>query len=240
MIRELEGQTIGPYRLQIESAGRTRFFDQTYFALYLTDAGGRRSDRPVFRGLYNAGRPSIHVPTWIDGEYVESSGLLHATQIGVSERTLTPAITSPADSEIETDGLPSPGLAEGIAQKLGDIIPPGGRFWIAYEAFDGEGELARETRAGLIARVPLITTPIGLLLFQAGCWIGMRDWDIPEGGREGPRKIQGNKALDADHLRQRAYQMMPLLEQFISQNQSGAIERRAQERARNVLQAFAS
>ena len=87
--------------------------------------------------------------------------------------------------------------------------------------------------------MPLVTTPIGYLLFCADCWIGIRDWDIPEGGREGPRKLQGNKALDAEHAQRRAQEIVPRLEEFVSRAQ-GELEERAAARAVAMLPALKS
>lgn len=215
MLELLDNHPVGPYRLQVKRVGRQRFFDQVNFALHLANNRGSSTDVPVFRGLYNAGRPSIFVPAWIDGEFVENA------QIEGERVELSAGITPNT-------------LAEFIAERLGILIPPGGRLWIAYEAFEGDGDLARETRAALEARVPLVTTPIGLLLFRAGCWAGLRDWDIPEGGREGPRKLQGNKPINASHARQRAEEVLASLDEFGGQPRHELVEQRAQERARIV------
>jgi hypothetical protein len=208
MLESLDNRIVGEYRLRVESIGRARFFDQRDFALYLSDARGNSSSDPVFRGRYNAGRPSIYVPSWIDGEFVESAREFDAK------------------------------LAEEIARALGTLIAPGGRMWFAYESFAGEGELMRETRAALAQRVPLLATPIGYLLFCADCWIGLRDWDIPEGGREGPRKLQGNKALNAKHAQGRAAEIVRVLEPFSRQDAVAEVERRAQKRAKITIPAL--
>lgn len=215
MLEQLENQTVGPFRLRVETAGRPRFFDQRHFQLLLVNSNGEASDAPIFRGLYNAGRPSIYVPTWLDGEFVE---------------------------DVDVQGIPVDlaDLAPKIANLIGTLIPAGGRLWFAYEAFLGEGELARETRVALAARVPLLTTPIGFLLYTAGCWVGLRDWDIPEGGREGPRKMQGNKALNSEHARERAEEMVYLLDTFISTTANDSTIARAQERARLVVPSLRS
>ncbi|MDE3091581.1 MAG: DUF1122 family protein, partial [Chloroflexota bacterium] len=167
---------------------------------------------------------SIYVPAWIDGEFVEN-----ALELVVRTSVRNSVAEAPTTNDV----------AEAIAQQLGTLIPPGGRLWFAYEAFDGEGALMRETRAALKARVPLLTTPIGYLLYCADCWIGLRDWDIPEGGREGPRKLQGNKALNAEQTRQRAREIVPVLEQF-ALRAGGEIERRAAARAQVMLPALRS
>ncbi len=205
MLDSLTDQSIGTYHLHVEYVGRIRFFDQRDFELYLHT---NNSSTLIFRGLYNAGRPSIYVPAWIDGEFIENST----------------AFTVP--------------LAEALAEKLGAMIPPGGRLWLAYESFGEEGEMMRETRAGLLANVPLMTTPIGFLLYRADCWLGLRDWHFPEGGREGPRKLQGNKAVNTEHMRERAAEIAPELEKFSSASAQEEIAQRAQARAKIVLPAM--
>ncbi len=179
MLESLNDHPIGDEVLQVKYIGKPRFFDQRDFELYL-------GMRLVFRGRYNAGRPSLYVPTWIDGEFVEETPLAYPT-------------------------------AQAIAQKLGTLIPPGGRFWLAYESFGEEGPLMRETRWALAHPIPLLITPLGFLLFHAGCWCGLRDWHIPEGGCEGPRKLQGNKALNATHAHQCVREIVHELNTFLRQ-----------------------
>lgn len=226
MLDSLNDQTIGSYRLRVEHLGKTRFFDQVNFELYLLDPHANKSESPIFRGLYNTGRPSIYVPAWIDGEFIED-----ATLTPNSTLTLTPALS------FEGRGGR---LAEQVAQKLGVLIPPGGRFWLAYEAFEGEGEMMRETRAGLLASIPLVTTPIGFLLYHADCWLGLRDWHFPEGGREGPRKLQGNKAVSVTHAKERASESIAELEKFLISLAPNELIERAQHRAKVILPAMKS
>jgi hypothetical protein len=95
--------------------------------------------------------------------------------------------------------------------------------------------MMRETRIGLGARIPLLTTPVGFLLLRAGCWSGLRDWHFPEGGREGPRKLQGNKAPDAAHARERAAEIAQELGSFLGSAALDEIEQRAQIRAKTIL-----
>lgn len=222
MLGKLHDQPVASFRLRLETSGRTRFFDQQNFALYLIGEQENESEHPVFRGLYNAGRPSIFVPAWIDGEFVEDSEVRGQAIWRRDALTGTPLV------------------AKGIAEQLGTLIPPGGRLWFAYEAFEGEGEgdLARETRKLLADKIPLAVTPLGFLLFSAGCWVGLRDWDIPEGGREGPRKLQGNKPNDRNHAQLRAQELSHDLESFL--NRQDAITDVLRERANAILSALAN
>jgi len=207
LLKSLNDQAVGVYRLWIKAGGRTRHAGQQDFTLCLCEPSGHTPVAAVFRGRYNAGRPSIHVPTWIDGEFLD-----------------------PVDvAELRES------LQKAIAAKLGMLIPPGGRLWLAYEAFDHDGPWARETRAALAARVPLLATPIGELMFHAGCWAGLRDWYIAEGGREGPRKLQGNKAQDDGHARRCAETLIRELDGFMARPSEQEVVVRAQARARRIV-----
>ena len=52
------------------------------------------------------------------------------------------------------------------------------------------------TARALNLGAPPAATELGELLRAAGCDASIRNWDISEGGREGPRKLQGFKPLD--------------------------------------------
>jgi hypothetical protein len=211
MLDRLSDLKIGPYRLEVEAQGQLRYADQYQASLHVIDEAGRRSERPIFRGRCCTGRPSVHVPAWIDGEFID------------------PVSNQPDFRE----GLAA--LYPTVAQQLGALLPADGRLWIAYEAFDYDGPLHRETRAGLADKVPLIATPIGRLLFEAGCWTGLRNWDIAEGGREGPRKLQGNKALDSRHARAAAVALVGELLDFMQGPSDADAISRAQARAREIV-----
>src|SRR5262245_39225873 len=98
MLDSLNDEPVDQYRLRVEDVGRTRFFDQRDFALYLLDSPANKIQ--IFRGLYNVGRPSIYVPGWIDGEFIENA-LRDEKNVGA--------------------------LYEQVAKKIGAVIPPGGR-----------------------------------------------------------------------------------------------------------------
>jgi len=207
MLESLNGQAVGRCHLRVEVVGRPRYVDQRDFALYLVDPIRGPSPGPVFQGRYNAGRPSSYVPGWIDGEF----GHVGQDQF---------------DQGRAPGGLPGE-----IARCLGTLIPAGGRLWVAYESLGEESWLQRETRAALAARAPAEATPIGLLLVRAGCWSGMRDWDFPEGGWEGFRKLQGNKPLHPEHACSSALALVRALHTFTAQPAGDEVMRRAQARA---------
>jgi len=53
------------------------------------------------------------------------------------------------------------------------------------------------------------------MLFFTGCGVAFKDWWFAEGGSEGPRKLQGYKALNEDHRRARAAEMAAELRSFL-------------------------
>lgn len=79
---------------------------------------------------------------------------------------------------------------------LRDATPPGGHLMVEYES-----PSMAETLHALVGGVPPVLTPLGHAMFLAGFGWGLRDWYIAEGWSEGPRKLQGFHALDAEHLR---------------------------------------
>jgi hypothetical protein len=74
---------------------------------------------------------------------------------------------------------------------LGELIPPGGHLMLEYES-PRWASTARALNLG----APPAATELGDLLRAAGCAASIRNWLVPEGGREGPRKLQGFKPLD--------------------------------------------
>jgi hypothetical protein len=77
---------------------------------------------------------------------------------------------------------------------LSGMIPPGGHIMVEYES-----ELWSETRNALDCGIPPVLTPLGFLMFKTGCGTAFKDWYFAEGGSEGPRKLQGHKALNQEN-----------------------------------------
>lgn len=193
----LEGLALGTYVLRLGEVQPLRWVEQVRFDVYLEE-GGRLSLAPAFSGVYSAGRPSLYVPGWIDGIFYDRVGF--------------------AGAEVD---LIAAGLEGPLMAALGQLIPPGGRMWLAYETFAHEGPIHQATRQALALSLPLLVTPLGYLLYLAGCWCALRDWYIPEGWREGPRKLQGNKPVDAAHARRRAAETVKVLQDFLSHPPAG-------------------
>jgi hypothetical protein len=78
-------------------------------------------------------------------------------------------------------------------QPLAAVIPEGGHMMVEYEK-----PLWAETQLGLLDGIPPIATPLGALLFRLGTGDSFKDWYFPEGGQEGGRKLQGNRAYTDD------------------------------------------
>ncbi len=86
------------------------------------------------------------------------------------------------------------------------------------------------TARALVAGVPARATPLGATLAATVCGVALRDWYISEGGREGPRKIQGFRAVDEEHERTREAETLTALHAFLEV--AAAVEWDVQARTR--------
>ena len=62
--------------------------------------------------------------------------------------------------------------------------------------------------------VPPVATPLGGMMFAAGCGVAFTDWRIA-GGAASVRRLQGYRALDTEHEARRAPAMLADLERFM-------------------------
>ena len=159
----------------------------TYFRCYLATPGGRTT-APVVFGLQNSGPyPGFN---WV--EVLDYFASLPLDGGGTFEVT----------AEVE----------RALFERLAGVVPPGGHLMAEYDS------VARTlTARALSARVPPVATPLGSLLFEVGCGVAFRDWYISEGGREGPRKLQGFRALNEDHARTRGLEAAEALDAFLAE-----------------------
>lgn len=92
----------------------------------------------------------------------------------------------------------------------------------------------------LVLGYPPVTSPNGYRLFQAGVR-SYRDWYISEGGREGPRKLQGFKPLSEEIAREKTTALLAEVEGVLSQppqhGEWGQIARRNAAAVAEALQA---
>ena len=78
--------------------------------------------------------------------------------------------------------------------------------------------------------IPPVATPLVYLIVQAGCWAGFKDRYIAEGGREGPRKLQGFKALNGEHERRKAVEIAEELKSLLDREPKGHPDLKASSR----------
>lgn len=167
-------------------AGPKNNVGASYFQLYLVDSAGRLSRRPFAQGLYNRGRYPAY--NWIE---------------------LVRYDARPAFDGDSVD-LAATGLDRQLFRWLGDLLPPGGHIMVEYES-----PSQRDSERILTLGYPAAASPLGALLLAAGC-LSLRDWYIPEGGREGPRKLQGFKPLTEEQAAQQARALADALGEFLS------------------------
>ncbi|MFQ5951479.1 MAG: DUF1122 family protein, partial [Candidatus Geothermarchaeales archaeon] len=179
------------------------------FKIWLVDGDGLSSSHPVFEGIHSSGRPSQHIEGWMDGDYYEA--------LAFGRRKVV---------------LSDSGLDKALFEQLGRLIPSGGSLMVSYSMFWGEGRVHRDTRLGLDIGVPPVATPLGSLLFEAGCGLHVRDWYIPEGGREGPPKLQGHKPIDEEEGLRWRERLRGELELFLKTQKGSGDEVREDARSR--------
>ncbi|MGA2462663.1 MAG: DUF1122 family protein [Candidatus Bathyarchaeia archaeon] len=193
----------------------SRFSEQAYFSVYLGKGPDSWSTNPVFSGLFSAGRRSQHIAGWVDGDYFDLTHFPYGSSFSLTE----------TGTDLELFGL------------LGQLVPIGGSLMVAYSLFSKEAKVHRDTKLGLDRGYPPVVTPLGYLLFVAGCGVAFKDWYFAEGGREGPEKLQGHKAMNAEEEKQKLATMSRELQAFLSQTiDQDDLLQDCKARARRVVQ----
>jgi len=191
-----------------------RFVEQAIFDLRLLKDNVSSID-PVFSGIFSLGRPSQFIAGWIDGDYFETATFQSSETFSLGER----------------------GFDSSFFRIIGRLIPPGGSFMVSYSLFSKESKIHKETRQGLDKGYPPAVTPLGFLLFQAGCGMGFKDWYFAEGGREGPEKLQGFKSINSETAKEKAKLMIQELHRFrVIQSDDDEFARACTVRAEYVIQ----
>ena len=157
-----------------------------YFRLYLMDATGRLGHQPLAEGLHNSG--PFPALNWLE-------------LIRYNPRV---------EFDSEELELAAHGLDRRLFSLLGRLLPPGGHLMVEYES---PSHKATERILGL--GYPPAASPLGALLLAAGC-LSFRDWYIAEGGREGPRKLQGFEPPDDRAARQQAQEIAAELRHLLA------------------------
>lgn len=163
----LQGLALGPWRV-LALLGPKNHVGSRYYQLFLVDEAGELSEDAVAFGMHNSGPyPGYN---WLEvARYEPAPRLAGGT----------------ADIRAADQELP-------LFRALADLVPPGGHLMVEYDS-----PAQRDTERILALDYPPVTSPLGYVLFRAGCR-SFRDWYISEGGREGPRKLQGYKPLNAE------------------------------------------
>ncbi len=201
------------YQLDAQ-AKPARFKEQAYFTLKLIRSPEKiQSPSPIFSGLYSAGRTSQNIAGWIDGDYYDEVTLGNV-QLSLSQG----------------------GLDIQLFKALGGLVRDGGSLMVSYSLFSRQSQIHTETTIALDRGYPPIVTPIGFLLFTAGCGMGFKDWYFAEGGREGPEKLQGFKPRDFESAKHKSETMLGELERFSeSQTEADPVAKACVKRSELVI-----
>lgn len=186
VLHEIEGAEVGNgVTLSLEIGPKSKV-GSDYFRAFLVASGMGRSIDPFLWGLINRGPfPGFN--------WVEVTGY-------------TDRLTMANSDEVQ---IPE-GIDLEVMRALGRLVPAGGHLMVEYDSAP-----RALTAKALMAQVPPVATPVGAMMFAAGCGVAFTDWYISEGGREGSRKLQGFRAIDAAHEERRAREMFASLEAFM-------------------------
>jgi hypothetical protein len=172
-IGRLQGLALGGYEA-LALLGPKNNVGSRYFQLFLVDGRGRMSEVAVAFGLHNRGPyPGYN---WAEVIRYEPS-----PRMGEG--------TAPRRAPVRAE-LRAGGGEEALFGALASLVPAGGHLMVEYDS-----PAQKESERVLTLGYPPVTSPLGYLLFGVGCR-SFRDWYISEGGREGPRKLQGYFPLD--------------------------------------------
>ena len=182
-----------------------------YFQIFLTDENGALADEELALGLYNAG--PFPAFNWVE--------------------------LTRYNSQLELEGhsvdLTADGLDLQLFRLLSNLVPAGGHMMVEYDS-----PAQQPSERALTRGYPAAASPIGYLMFQVGCR-SYRDWYIPEGGREGPRKLQGFKPWNAEIAREKTAALRTRLRDFLAMGidtSEGEAGERAIATTRRVLGAL--
>jgi len=186
-LHAIEGAEVGNgVTLSLEIGPKSKV-GSDYFRAFLVAEGLGRSADPFLWGLINRGRfPGFN--------WVEVTDSAHRLRMANGDEVEIPE-----------------GIDLEVTRALGRLVPAGGHLMMEYDS-----RHRASTARALMARVPPVATPLGALMFAAGCGVAFTDWYISEGGREGSRKLQGFRAIDAAHQERRGREMLADLEAFMA------------------------
>jgi len=215
-LARLHGASLGEYRL-ITLLGPKNNVGSRYFQLFVADRDGRLSHSagpgagsgdPLALGLHNTGP----FPAF---NWIEMTQYREVLRIGD-----------------ETLDLPATRLDRALFALLAQFVPRGGHIMVEYDS-----PTHRATARMLTLGFPPVCSPIGYLMFGIGCR-SFRDWYISEGGREGPRKLQGFMPLNDEVRREKLAKLREELRVFLSRAEGTEVDEWAEvarRTAREVL-----
>ena len=185
-IAALQGAAVGQgVWLEVEIGSRSRS-GATHVRAYLVSDELGRTLEPVLHALHHTG--TLPLQHWIEvTDYLDRP-------------------TVPGGGFVE---IPE-GIELRIVQAIGALVPPGGQLMLEYDS-----PSRSVTASALAAGVPPAATPLGGMMFAAGCGVVVRDHGVAAGGRSGRRKLRGFRANDAEHERVRGLEMFADLEAFM-------------------------
>ncbi len=185
-LHEIDGAEVGNgVTLSLEIGPKSKV-GSDYFRAFLVAQGLGRSSEPFLWGLMNRGPfPGFN---WVE----------------VTDSTNRVVMESGDEVEIPE------GIDLEVMRALARLVPTGGHLMVEYDS-----RQRSSTARALRAQVPPVATPVGAMMFAAGCGVAFTDWYISEGGREGSRKLQGFRAIDAAHEERRGREMLAALDAFM-------------------------
>ena len=205
----LQVKALNSYTLDVLLGAKNRF-GASYFQVFLRSASGDLSLKPVVLGLFNQGQyPGYN---WI--EII----------------TFTVRVSFSAEEQLAQ--VVTDEMAQRLFHYLASLIPPGGHLMFGYDSPE-----QRDTARSLSLGIPPAVTPLGYLMLLSGCGAGFKDWYFSEGGTEGPRKLQGYKALNEEGARLKNKELVGELREFLRRPSlaDSELEKSARHRAQAIL-----
>jgi len=175
-------------RLSVEVGPRSRT-GATQFRAFLESDDLGRTTEPTIQGMYHTG--ALPLQHWVE----------------VTDYLDRPLLESGEFVEIPE------GIELRIVEALGALVPAGGQLMLEYDS-----PSRSVTASALAAGVPRVATPLGGMMFAAGCGATFIDDGAAAGGRSGRRKLRGFRALDFEHERSKGLDTLAEIEAFMERS----------------------
>ena len=205
-VSALGALALGDYRT-VAILGPKNAVGSRYFQLFLADSAGRLADGALALGLHNSGPYPAY--NWVEMIQYNEQPTFTPESVSPLPRTEEES-ASPLPRTGEGPGVRATGLDEPLFEALSGLVPAGGHLMVEY---DSPGH--RATERILTLRYPAAASPIGYRLFVAGVR-SYRNWYISEGGREGPRKLQGFKPLNTEIAAEKTAALRAEIEEMLA------------------------